>query len=335
MGSTFIKEVFLAGFKSFEGKTSIQLDSRFNAIIGSSGSGKSSIVDGLCFALGLLPEHIERRENLTDLIFVGTKTRKPASMAVVTVVFDNAQNTFPDFAGKDLAISRDLNERGKSTYWLNGKHCTWEEILAQLAMGHIYPDGFHILRQGKICQLTGFNPDDRRRFIIDLARVQNDVGGIEGNERIELENFRKYMIAFNEFNKQFSDVYGMLSTGGIAKMILENPAKPLESGVVIEARPAGKKITSAGSLSWGEQTIITLAFVIAAGRFQRSPFLVIDEGDAALDGPDAQRVFAIIKELAGTTQFIITSRHKENIINADKTYGVSMKDSVTGIAPMS
>ncbi|MEX2681805.1 MAG: AAA family ATPase, partial [Candidatus Sigynarchaeota archaeon] len=173
MGSTYIKEIIFKGFKSFGDQTvSVKLDKGFTAIIGPNGSGKSNIIDGLCFALGRLSKKTMRAENLTDLIFVGTKTKKPATSAEVTVVFDNSQNLFPGYTGQDLIISREVNDKGKGTYRINGTRCTREEILLKLALANVDPDGFNFILQGKIVELTHMSPEDRRIFIEDLVGLQ-------------------------------------------------------------------------------------------------------------------------------------------------------------------
>ncbi len=170
MGSTFIKEIVFKGFKSFGDQTvTVKLDKGFTAIIGPNGSGKSNIIDGLCFALGRLSKKTMRAENLTDLIFVGTKTKKAAAAAEVTVIFDNSQNLFPGFTGQDLMISREVNEKGKGTYRINGTRCTREEILLKLALANVDPDGFNFILQGKIVELTHMSSEDRRLFIEELV----------------------------------------------------------------------------------------------------------------------------------------------------------------------
>lgn len=171
--TTFIKEIQFRGFKSFGDQfVSVKMGKGFTCVVGPNGSGKSNIIDGLCFALGRLSKKTMRAENLKDLIFVGTKTKKPANRAEVTIVFDNSENTFPGFPGEDLAISREVSDKGKGTYRLNGKRVTREEILMNLALANVDPDGFNFILQGKIVELTHMSPDDRRQFIEDLVGLQ-------------------------------------------------------------------------------------------------------------------------------------------------------------------
>jgi len=89
------------------------------------------------------------------------------------------------------------------------------------------------------------------------------------------------MRAFNEINLHSREVFAKLSPGGIANMILKNPARPLEDEIMIEARPRGKKITSIESFSGCEKALVAAAFILAVGAFRRSPVHVMDviDGD--------------------------------------------------------
>jgi chromosome segregation protein len=110
-------------------------------------------------------------------------------------------------------------------------------------------------------------------------------------------------------------------------MLLDRPDKPFEGGISIEARPRGKKISSLEILSGGEKTLVALSFIFAVQEFYPAPFYVMDEIDAALDGPNVHRVSTVIKEFASQAQFMVISHREENIVNADRIYGVSMQQS--------
>ncbi|MFX0099371.1 MAG: hypothetical protein ACFFCS_07290, partial [Candidatus Hodarchaeota archaeon] len=71
--------------------------------------------------------------------------------------------------------------------------------------------------------------------------------------------------------------------------------------------------------------------IFSVERFQPSPFYIMDEIDAALDGPNVHRVSMLIREFSDSSQFIVISHREENIVNADKIYGVSMRDSITDV----
>jgi len=154
---------------------------------------------------------------------------------------------------------------------------------------------------------------------------------LDSIDRIELEKTRNFMKAYHEINRVFSGIFQKLSPGGSAKMILENPANPFEGGISIEARPRGKKISSLEILSGGEKTLVALSFIFAIQNFYPAPFYIMDEIDAALDGPNVYRTSMVIKEYADQSQFLVISHREENITNADRIYGVAMNNGITDV----
>jgi chromosome segregation protein len=172
-----------------------------------------------------------------------------------------------------------------------------------------------------------FDEIDMRRQALQRERKAI----LDSIERIELEKTRTFMKAYHEINRHFASIFQKLSPGGSAKMLLERPDKPFEGGVAIEARPRGKKISSLEILSGGEKTLVALSFIFAVQNFMPSPFYVMDEIDAALDGPNVHRVSMLIREFASNSQFLVISHREENIVNADRIYGISMQDGITDI----
>lgn len=168
-----------------------------------------------------------------------------------------------------------------------------------------------------------FDEIDMRRQTIQRERKSI----LDAIEKIELEKTRTFMKAYHEINREFSRLFQKLSPGGSAKMILDRPDKPFEGGISIEARPRGKKISSLEILSGGEKTLVALSFIFAIQEFMPSPFYVLDEIDAQLDGPNVHRVSLLLKEISGQAQFLVISHREENIVNADRIYGVSMQQS--------
>jgi chromosome segregation ATPase len=168
-----------------------------------------------------------------------------------------------------------------------------------------------------------FDEIDMRRQTIQRERKSI----LDAIDKIELEKTRTFMKAYHEINREFARIFQKLSPGGSAKMILDRPDKPFEGGVSIEARPRGKKISSLEILSGGEKTLVALSFIFAVQEFYPAPFYVMDEIDAALDSPNVHRVSMVIKEFAVQAQFMVISHREENIVNADRIYGVTMQQS--------
>ncbi|TFG02068.1 MAG: hypothetical protein EU540_02320, partial [Promethearchaeota archaeon] len=168
-----------------------------------------------------------------------------------------------------------------------------------------------------------FDEIDMRRQTIQRERKAI----LDSIDKIELEKTRTFMKAYHEINREFSRIFQKLSPGGSAKMILDRPDKPFEGGISIEARPRGKKISSLEILSGGEKTLVALSFIFAVQEFYPAPFYILDEIDAALDGPNVHRVSMTLKEFSSQAQFLVISHREENIVNADRIYGVSMPQS--------
>ncbi|MBU3957600.1 MAG: AAA family ATPase [Nanoarchaeota archaeon] len=134
------------------------------------------------------------------------------------------------------------------------------------------------------------------------------------------ETFSKTLAAVSE---QFKTVFQDL-TGGEADLHLEEDS--LDSGLVIEASPAGKRLLNIDSMSGGEKTLVALAFLFAIQRFRPAPFYILDEVDAALDKPNSRKIVDLVKKYAEDAQFIIISHNDTTIQQADCVYGVSMEN---------
>ena len=96
-------------------------------------------------------------------------------------------------------------------------------------------------------------------------------------------------------------------------------------GVEIQATPPGKKLKSINLLSGGERAMTSIALISAIMHTNPSPFVVLDEVDAALDEANTNRFTDIVRELAPQTQFVIITHNRATMHVADALYGVTMK----------
>src|ERR1044071_6904598 len=109
----------IKGFKSFGEKVTINFDKGVTSIVGPNGSGKSNVVDAMRWGLGEQKTRMLRSEKMEKIIFNGTKTRKPANLAEVSLTFENTKNILPtEFSS--VCITRKLYRTGESEYMLNG-----------------------------------------------------------------------------------------------------------------------------------------------------------------------------------------------------------------------
>ena len=163
---------------------------------------------------------------------------------------------------------------------------------------------------------------DLRESKADLLRIIDDV------DRLVEEAFAS---AFEDTRAQFAHVFDVLFPGGKGELILTDPDAMLETGVEIEARPAGKKVKRMSLLSGGERSLAAIAFLVAIFKARPSPFYVMDEVEAALDDVNLSRLLKIFQELREESQLIVITHQKRTMEIADALYGVTMRDGVTGV----
>ncbi len=111
------------------------------------------------------------------------------------------------------------------------------------------------------------------------------------------------------------------------------PEKPTSTEkkyeIEIIASPPGKKIKNLTMLSGGERALTSVALLCAILANNPSPFVVLDEVDAALDEANALRYASILEELAHQTQFIVITHNRYTMEKSAFLYGVTMKDDST------
>ncbi len=165
----------MTGFKSY-GKGTVELvfNPGFTGIIGPNGSGKSNVVDAVSFTLGELSSKSMRAKDLSDLIYSGTGGDGPADKAIVNIVFDNTDHRIP-LPADEIEVQREVKRKGGgSVYRLNGKRSTRGEIMDKLRIANIdVREGFNLVLQGRIAELTNMTTEDRREMIEDLAGTKD------------------------------------------------------------------------------------------------------------------------------------------------------------------
>lgn len=168
--TTRITKLTLQGFKSFNKRISIPFLEGFNVITGPNGSGKTNLVDAICFVIGRSSAKTLRADRFHELIYNGGKDGEPASYASVTLWLDNSNRMFP-FEEKEISIKRKINRKGVSVFKLNGKTVTKSKILEILSAARIYPDGHNIVQQGDITNIIEMNPEERRKIIDEISGI--------------------------------------------------------------------------------------------------------------------------------------------------------------------
>ena len=135
---------------------------------------------------------------------------------------------------------------------------------------------------------------------------------------------RRFKEAYEKVNEQFSQIFTAMFGGGSARLELSLPGRYLETGVEIVAQPPGKKERVLTLLSGGERALTATALLFALLEVRPSPFVILDEIEAALDEANVERFASFIIQYTNKTQFIIISHRKGTMEAASVLYGITM-----------
>lgn len=167
----------------------------------------------------------------------------------------------------------------------------------------------------------------RESFDTDIDRLREQRKNlINLVEEIKKKKKDAFFAVYDAVKEHFSEIYAEL-TSGDAKLELENPEQPFDGGLIIRARPKGKRSLRLNALSGGEKSMASLAFIFALQAYDPSPFYILDEVDMFLDGKNAERVANMIQQRARSTQFITISLRRITLNKANHIYGVTMHDN--------
>ncbi len=205
-------------------------------------------------------------------------------------------------------------------------------------------------------QTLGGQIQDLKKSMQDLRQILDEL-----DEQIKI----KFNLAFYRINEKFEHYFRILFNGGRAFLSLikardekqmsadeSNMEEPVPSsvkvledlrpeekivqkyqkggsniiGIDIKATPAGKKLAHIQALSGGERSLTSIALLCSLLTCFPSPFVVLDEVDAALDDANTIRFAQIINSLAKTTQFVTITHNRETMAHANILYGVTMGD---------
>ena len=146
-------------------------------------------------------------------------------------------------------------------------------------------------------------------------------------EEINLTAEKNFLDTFDIICGNFKDLFHTLfGDEGFADLKLADE-NPLESDIVITARPPGKRPHSIEMLSGGEKTLTAIALLFAIYLVKPSPFCILDEVDAPLDDANIDRFINLIKQFSARTQFLIITHNKNTMAAANSLYGITMQES--------
>jgi chromosome segregation protein len=176
--------------------------------------------------------------------------------------------------------------------------------------------------------------EERHKFLSeqleDLKRTRRDLLDIvkEVDERVQ----QVFTEAWEDVRDAFDGVFRRLFPGGEGSLVLTDPSDMLNTGIEVEARPAGKKVKRLSLLSGGERSLVAVAFLVSLFKARPSPFYILDEVEAALDDTNLGRLLEIYEELRENSQLLVITHQKRTMEVGDALYGVTMRgDGVSAV----
>ncbi|MGB9866806.1 MAG: chromosome segregation protein SMC [Bacillota bacterium] len=166
-----LKSISIWGFKSFAVRTNIQFCDGLSVIVGSNGSGKSNIADAIWWGLGQQNPRLLRASRAEQLIFSGSATRPPLSVAEVALVLQGDHS--------EVGLVRRVTRDGDSEYFVNGKKCRLKDFINAVSNCNVHPDSLVVISQGKTDEFLSMSPQQRKQVMEQMAgltiyRVRRD-----------------------------------------------------------------------------------------------------------------------------------------------------------------
>jgi chromosome segregation protein len=249
-----LQSLRIKGFKSFANETVINFDDNLIGVVGPNGSGKSNIVDSIRWVLGEQKSSELRLKKMSDVLFNGTKTRKPAGVSQVTLVFENTKNLIPiDF--DTVSISRLLYRNGDSEYRLNNVTCRKKDITNLFLDSGIGSNSYAIIELAMVDTILQNKDHSRRKMFEQGAGIS------------------KYKVRKRETQQKLNNTQNDLERLEDIIFELENNLKSLER----QAKRAEKFIQL--KAEYKEKSIVFTRFQIKdlEDKFSKSKVKIEDE----------------------------------------------------------
>lgn len=160
----------IKGFKSFADKVTINFDEGITGIVGPNGCGKSNVVDSIRWVLGEQKSRVLRSDKMENVIFNGTKARKPTQLAEVSLTFDNTKNLIPTEYSQ-VTLTRRYFRSGESEYLLNGVPCRLKDITNLFLDTGIASNTYAIIELKMVDDLLNDKDNSRRSLFEEAAGI--------------------------------------------------------------------------------------------------------------------------------------------------------------------
>ena len=168
----YISKLHLQGFKSFLHKTDLEFGEGVTAVVGPNGCGKSNIVDAIRWILGEQKISSLRSTKMEDIIFNGTKNRKPLSYCEASMLIHNNRGILPvEF--NDVEIARRLYRSGESEFYINKTLCRLRDIQNLFVDTGMSSNAYSVIELKMVDSILSHNASDRRQMFEEAAGINH------------------------------------------------------------------------------------------------------------------------------------------------------------------
>ena len=306
--------VKLAGFKSFVDPTTFLAPTNLTGIVGPNGCGKSNIIDAVRWVMGEGSAKMLRGDNMADVIFKGSATRKPVGTATVELVFDNsAGRVGAQFAGyNEISVKRQVSRDGVSVYFLNGTRCRRRDVRDLFLGTGLGSRSYSIIEQGMISEVVDARPEEIRAHLEEAAGISK-----YKERRHETENriahTRDNLSRLSDLREEVGKQLGRLQRQAAAARRyrkLQQEKRELEARLITLRWSTLKESTEQGLVGLGKQETL-LQESIAAQRAAEAALETIhqQQGQASEKFSEVQgELYAVGGEIARLEQAIQHAR---------------------------
>jgi chromosome segregation protein len=158
----------------------------------------------------------------------------------------------------------------------------------------------------------------------DIQKSRKELLGIIGDITNEMRDI--FVTEFEKINKSFKETFTELFGGGKANLELEDTENVLDCGIEIKIQPPGKSVKTITLLSGGEKAFVAIALYYAILKVRPTPFVIMDEIEAALDEANVSKVAGYLRRLCDKTQFLVITHRRGTMEEADVLFGVTMQE---------
>ncbi len=169
--------------------------------------------------------------------------------------------------------------------------------------------------------------DKRYQFLsTQISDLNESLSSLERTiTRINKISRSRFAETFAAVNACFKEVFAHIFPGGHGELLLTDENDLLETGVDIAIQIPGKRAQNVSLLSGGEKSLAAIALIFAILMYRPTPFLVLDEVDAALDDANTNLFNRLIKDVANKSQVVMITHNKSTMEVADSLFGVTMQ----------